>query len=59
MNAYHVELIRDRPTTDEDDERLSDRFEGRKNLIEADAVDCMVALPGQLCYPTQIPAGLR
>ncbi len=25
-------------------------------LIEADLVDCMVALPGQLFYSTQIPA---
>jgi type I restriction enzyme M protein len=30
----------------------------RKNMIEADAVDCMVALPGQLFYSTQIPACL-
>ena len=30
----------------------------RKNLIEADLVDCMVALPGQLFYPTQIPVPL-
>jgi type I restriction enzyme M protein len=30
----------------------------RKNLIEADIVDCMVALPGQLFYSTQIPACL-
>ncbi|MGP1679611.1 MAG: type I restriction-modification system subunit M [Burkholderiales bacterium] len=30
----------------------------RKNLIEADTVDCMVALPGQLFYSTQIPACL-
>jgi type I restriction enzyme M protein len=30
----------------------------RKNLIEADVVDCMVALPGQLFYSTQIPACL-
>ena len=30
----------------------------RKNLIEAEAVDCMVALPGQLFYSTQIPACL-
>ena len=28
----------------------------RKNLIEAGLVDCMVALPGQLFYSTQIPA---
>lgn len=27
----------------------------RKNLIDADLVDCMVALPGQLFYSTQIP----
>ncbi len=30
----------------------------RKNLIEADLVDCMVALPGQLFYSTQIPVCL-
>jgi len=30
----------------------------RKNLIEADLVDCMVSLPGQLFYSTQIPACL-
>ena len=30
----------------------------RKNLIEADLVDCMVALPAQLFYSTQIPACL-
>ena len=30
----------------------------RKNLIKADLVDCMVALPGQLFYSTQIPACL-
>ena len=30
----------------------------RKSLIEADIVDCMVALPGQLFYSTQIPACL-
>jgi type I restriction enzyme M protein len=30
----------------------------RKNLIEADLVDCMVALPGQLFYSVQIPACL-
>ncbi len=30
----------------------------RKTMIEADAVDCMVALPGQLFYSTQIPACL-
>ncbi len=30
----------------------------RRNLIEADLVDCMVALPGQLFYSTQIPACL-
>ncbi len=29
-----------------------------RNLIEADLVDCMVALPGQLFYSTQIPACL-
>jgi len=30
----------------------------RRNLIEAGLVDCMVALPGQLFYSTQIPACL-
>jgi type I restriction enzyme M protein len=30
----------------------------RKNLVENDLVDCMVALPGQLFYSTQIPACL-
>ena len=30
----------------------------RRKLIEADLVDCMVALPGQLFYSTQIPACL-
>lgn len=27
----------------------------RKNMIEADAVDCMIAFPGQLFFGTQIP----
>jgi len=30
----------------------------RKAIIEADLVDCMIALPGQLFYTTQIPACL-
>ena len=30
----------------------------RANLVEADLVDCMVALPGQLFYSTQIPVCL-
>ena len=30
----------------------------RKRLVEEDLVDCMVALPGQLFYSTQIPACL-
>jgi type I restriction enzyme M protein len=30
----------------------------RRNLIEADLVDCMVALPAQLFYSTQIPVCL-
>src|SRR5438874_3071196 len=30
----------------------------RKAMVEADVVDCMVALPGQLFYSTQIPACL-
>jgi len=30
----------------------------RRNIIESDLVDCMIALPGQLFYSTQIPACL-
>src|ERR1700741_5134500 len=30
----------------------------RRKIIEADLVDCMVALPGQLFYSTQIPVCL-
>jgi hypothetical protein len=30
----------------------------RKAMLEADVEDCMVALPGQLFYSTQIPACL-
>jgi type I restriction enzyme M protein len=30
----------------------------RKRMVEEDAIDCMVALPGQLFYSTQIPACL-
>jgi type I restriction enzyme M protein len=30
----------------------------RKNIVEADLVDCMIALPGQLFYSTQIPVCL-
>jgi type I restriction enzyme M protein len=30
----------------------------RKNIIDADLLDCMIALPGQLFYSTQIPACL-
>jgi type I restriction enzyme M protein len=30
----------------------------RRNIVEADLVDCMVALPGQLFYSTQIPVCL-
>ncbi|MDI6877032.1 MAG: class I SAM-dependent DNA methyltransferase [Methanomicrobiales archaeon] len=30
----------------------------RQNIIEADLVDCMVAMPGQLFYSTQIPVCL-
>ncbi len=30
----------------------------RTNIVEADLVDCMVALPGQLFYSTQIPVCL-
>jgi type I restriction enzyme M protein len=30
----------------------------RQNIVEADLVDCMIALPGQLFYGTAIPACL-
>src|SRR6202049_3402062 len=30
----------------------------RKAIVEADLVDCMIALPGQLFYSTQIPVCL-
>ena len=30
----------------------------RRNIIEADLVDCMIAMPGQLFYSTQIPVCL-
>lgn len=30
----------------------------RKAMVEGDIVDCMIALPGQLFYSTQIPACL-
>ena len=30
----------------------------RKNLVEADLVDCIVAIPPQLFYTTQIPVSL-
>ncbi|MEK7476069.1 MAG: class I SAM-dependent DNA methyltransferase [Candidatus Coatesbacteria bacterium] len=36
----------------------SNEGEIRKNLVEADLVDCMVAMPGQLFYSTQIPVSL-
>jgi type I restriction enzyme M protein len=36
----------------------SNEGEIRKNMIEADMVDCMIALPGQLFYTTQIPVCL-
>jgi type I restriction enzyme M protein len=33
--------------------------EMRRAMVEADAIDCMVSLPGQLFYSTQIPARSR
>lgn len=36
----------------------SSEGEIRRNIIEADLVDCMIALPGQLFYTTQIPVCL-
>ena len=38
--------------------KQSGEGEIRKSLVEADLVDCMVALPGQLFYSTQIPVCL-
>jgi type I restriction enzyme M protein len=38
--------------------KQSGEGEIRKAIIEADLVDCMVALPGQLFYSTQIPVCL-
>ncbi len=38
--------------------QTSNEGEIRKNIIEADLVDCMVAMPGQLFYSTQIPVCL-
>ena len=37
---------------------IANEGEIRKGMIEADLVDCMVALPAQLFYNTQIPACL-
>ncbi len=37
---------------------MSNEGEIRKSIIEADLVDCMIALPGQLFYTTQIPVCL-
>lgn len=36
----------------------SSEGEIRKKMIEADLVDCIISLPGQLFYTTQIPASL-
>lgn len=36
----------------------TNELEIRKGIIEADMVDCMVAMPGQLFYTTQIPVCL-
>ncbi len=38
--------------------KQSGEGEIRKNMVEADLVDCMVALPGQLFYSTPIPVCL-
>jgi type I restriction enzyme M protein len=38
--------------------RTTAEFGIRKSIIEADLVDCMIALPGQLFYTTQIPVCL-
>ena len=39
-------------------DKTSGEGEIRRRLIEADLMDCMLALPGQLFYTTQIPACL-
>jgi len=39
-------------------ENLGRQGEIRRAIIEGDLVDCMVALPGQLFYSTQIPVCL-
>ena len=36
----------------------SGEWEMRREMVEGDVVDCMIALPGQLFYSTQIPACL-
>jgi len=36
----------------------SNEGEIRKSMVEADIVDCIVAMPGQLFYSTQIPVSL-
>ena len=41
-----------------DSQGLGSQRDIRQSLIEADLVDCMVALPGQLFYSTQIPVCL-
>ena len=38
--------------------QASGEGEIRRNLVEANLVDCMIALPGQLFYSTQIPVCL-
>ena len=38
--------------------QVVDELEIRKNLIEQDMVECIVTLPGQLFYSTQIPVCL-
>ena len=38
--------------------QAASEVEIRRNLIEANLVDCMIALPGQLFYSTQIPVSL-
>ena len=40
------------------DSNTSNEGEIRKNIVEADLVDCMIVLPGQLFYNTMIPACL-
>lgn len=38
MTTYHFDLVMEEPTTDEDEERLFERFEGRVSPVVANGV---------------------